>query len=378
MRVHYFQYTAPQNYPPLWRSARLFKRQGWDVRFYAPRWVDAEELRVFSEECGADVRVLGAGGSSADKVGYLSYIAEALRCIAREKPDWIYLSDIYAAPIAFLCPKRTRALYHEHDRFSVQRSSVWMRFLDGARRKACLAVDRVIVPNESRLEYLRQETGIGAERGLCVWNCPLREEVAPARSVRSAGPLRLVYSGTIVPDRLPVLLPQSMPEDSGLSIIGYETVGHPGYVNELIERARSAGRGRSVIWEGPRMSRPAILTRLREADVGLALVPMRTQDTNLQWMVGASNKPFEYLACGVLPLVSDTPAWREVFVEPGYALPCRADDPESLRQMLQWAADNPREVADRAESGRQRILSDWNYEKVFSPVLEYLSGGRPA
>lgn len=376
MKVYYFQYTPPQNYPPLWRSARLFRRSGWDVRFYAPSWADAEELRVFSEECGATVRLLGTSGSSADKIGYLAYIAGALRCIARDKPDWIYLSDIYAAPIAVLRTKGTRAIYHEHDRFSAQHPSVWMRSLDRVRRKACRVVDRVIVPNERRLEHLRRETGIRAEQGLCVWNCPLREEVAPARLTRSSGPLRLVYSGTIVPDRLPALLPQSLPENAMLSILGYETVGHPGYAGELIEKARLVGKGRSVVWGGARMSRTEVLKYLREADVGLALLPMRTQDTNLRWMVGASNKPFEYLACGVLPLVSDDPDWREVFVEPGYALSCRPDSPESLRQSLQWAADHPQQAADRAESGRQRILSDWNYETVFAPVLEYLCGER--
>lgn len=376
MKVFYFQYTPPQNYPPLWRSARLFVQKGWEVHFYAPGWVDGEGLRVFSQECGATVHRLSSGGSSSDKLGYLAYLAGAFRCLSAKKPDWIYLSDIYAAPLGILRPKRTSVVYHEHDQYWHAQPSAWMRLLIQARGAACRAADLVVVPNADRAALLRQQTGMPSERCLRVWNCPLREEVVPARIAPPDGPLKLVYSGSIVPDRLPPQLPELMPDGARLSISGYETIGYRGYVAKVAEKAREAGRGRTAVFEGRAKSRAELRERLCRADVGLALLPMRSDDPNLSWMAGASNKPFEYLACGVLPLVPDSPDWRKMFVEPGYALACRTDSDESLRQTLQWAADHRPDVAKRAECGRQRILSDWNYDTQFAPVFDRMNGKR--
>jgi hypothetical protein len=54
---------------------------------------------------------------------------------------------------------------------------------------------------------------------------------------------------------------------------------------------------------------------------------MDTGDLNEQAMAGASNKPFDYLACGVPLLVSDLLDWRMMFVKPGYGLACNRKIP---------------------------------------------------
>ncbi|MGA9995595.1 MAG: glycosyltransferase, partial [Pyrinomonadaceae bacterium] len=90
-------------------------------------------------------------------------------------------------------------------------------------------------------------------------------------------------------------------------------------------------------------------------------------------MTGASNKPFDYLACGLPLLVSDLPDWRNFFVEPGYALACDMENPQSIADAVRWYLDHPEEMRRMGEGGRQRIISEWNYEKQFSPILEKLS-----
>ena len=87
-------------------------------------------------------------------------------------------------------------------------------------------------------------------------------------------------------------------------------------------------------------------------------------------MTGASNKPFDYLACGVPLLVSDLPEWRETFVAPGYALACNTDDPHSIAEALRWFVEHPEETRQMGERGRERILNEWNYENQFQNVLE--------
>ena len=116
-----------------------------------------------------------------------------------------------------------------------------------------------------------------------------------------------------------------------------------------------------------------LLLKIREADVGLALMPVMAGDhESQQWMPGASNKPFDYLASGLALLVSDLPAWRHLFVEPGYGLACTPEDPRSIADALQWLIDHPREMRAMGERGRQRIEAEWNYETEFGPVREWL------
>jgi glycosyltransferase involved in cell wall biosynthesis len=91
-------------------------------------------------------------------------------------------------------------------------------------------------------------------------------------------------------------------------------------------------------------------------------------------MVGASNKPFDYLSSGLALLVSDLPDWRTNYVEMGYGLACDPDDPESIATALRWFLNHQVEMRAMGERGRQRIATEWNYEKEFLPILERISG----
>jgi glycosyltransferase involved in cell wall biosynthesis len=91
-------------------------------------------------------------------------------------------------------------------------------------------------------------------------------------------------------------------------------------------------------------------------------------------MTGASNKAFDYLASGLPLVVSDLPDWRAAYVEPGYALACNPQDAESIASAVRRLLDDPALARSMGESGRQRILKEWNYEACFRPVLRRLQG----
>jgi glycosyltransferase involved in cell wall biosynthesis len=99
-------------------------------------------------------------------------------------------------------------------------------------------------------------------------------------------------------------------------------------------------------------------------------MPTDSQDPNLQFMVGASNKPFDYLACGLALLVSDLPSWRQLYVDASYGLVCDPDDPASIAAALLWFLEHPDDQRAMGERGRQRVATEWNYEHQFAPVLE--------
>jgi len=211
---------------------------------------------------------------------------------------------------------------------------------------------------------------------ICVWNCPSHDE-AIVQQEKSTGDLILFYHGSIVADRLPVSVIYALadlPSSVRLRIAGYETVGHPGYVRELEDFADSRELGSRFEYLGS-LSRQALLPETRKAHVGLALMPVKAMDLNLQAMTGASNKPFEYMACGLALLVSDLPDWNAMFVDPGYGRSCNPSDPESIAAAVRWFIENPLKTRNMGERGRKQVLGEWNYEKQFEPVLRRLESG---
>jgi hypothetical protein len=119
-----------------------------------------------------------------------------------------------------------------------------------------------------------------------------------------------------------------------------------------------------------------LLFEKSEGEVGLALMPKESEDINFAQMTGASNKVFDYLACGLALLVSDLPDWRGLYVAPGYGLSCDPEDPETIAAALRWFLDHPEETQAMGEAGRQRILKEWNYETQFHPVWQLLNHPR--
>src|SRR4029077_2216785 len=104
------------------------------------------------------------------------------------------------------------------------------------------------------------------------------------------------------------------------TIVGYETLGTPGYIDQLRRKAKELGGGERLDVKGTLTTREEHLSVCRTHDVGFALMPASSGDLNLRTMAGASNKPFDYLACGLALLVSELPEWEQMFVQPGYGL----------------------------------------------------------
>jgi glycosyltransferase involved in cell wall biosynthesis len=118
------------------------------------------------------------------------------------------------------------------------------------------------------------------------------------------------------------------------------------------------------------LNRPALLSLCRTSDVGLVIFAADTTDPNEATMVGASNKAFEYLACGLPLLVGPGAEWQDVFGTAGVALSCDPAEPRSIATALgRFHADVALRQA-MGERGRQLVLSEWNYERRFAPVLE--------
>jgi glycosyltransferase involved in cell wall biosynthesis len=383
-RIVFVQYTNPGGYPPLEHSSRILAERGWQVLFLGTGAHGADALEFPAHPNITVRRRKFQEPGLWQKLHFFAFNDWVLITALRWKPKWIYASDPFACPSALILKRLGyRVLYHEHDspgkvegrKGKVENSSnptAFQRFLLWTRKKLARCADLCVLPNERRIEVFKQQTAT-SRPVICVWNCPLRDE-AIVQPQKSADELILFYHGSIVPDRLPVSVIYALanlPSCVRLRIAGYETVGHPGYVRELEEFANSRELGSRFEYLGS-LSRQALLPETRKAHVGLALMPVKAMDLNLQAMTGASNKPFEYMACGLALLVSDLPDWSEMFVDPGLARACDPQDPESIASAVRWFIENPVKTRNMGERGRKQVLDEWNYETQFEAVSRAL------
>ena len=377
LRILYLQYANPAVYPPLEHSSRILAQAGWEVTFLGIGALGADALRFPPGERIQVKQLPFVAAGWRQKLHYLRFTLLSLWWTLRWRPDWIYASDLLSGPAGWLlsCVLRRRVVYHEHDAPATKGENFFQRLCLVARRALARRAQLCIVPNQQRLEKFSAETGV-AENLLCVWNCPRQEEVVAPRAPRPSD-LWVLYHGSIVPDRLPVSVLEALallPETVKLRVVGYETIGSLGYVGQLKELAARLGISKRIEFLGAVPQRSDLLSICRRCDVGLAFMPLGSNDLNMQAMTGASNKPFDYLACGLALLVSDLPDWREMYVAHGYGRVCDPSNPQSIAAALRWYLEHPVEMRAMGENGRQRIAREWNYETQFSLVQRQISG----
>jgi len=421
--ILYVQYTNPAIYSPMEHSGLILLKAGWDVRYFGIQSEGQSKRVTFSEPLAGRVILWKRQPPGfKQKLHFVAFTLMALWMAMRRRPAWVYCSDLMSCPAVWLIGRltRCRVLYHEHDspearkqkaetlkteilktedegqqkagklklgnkadisafqNFSVsefKEISAFQSFLLWCREHVGREADLVVLPNQKRLELFVQATG---RQGMsfCVNNCPRLDEVRPQKVQQSSnGRLRLAFQGSINRDRLPMALLPALARLLGkveLQIVGFTTVGSSNYLKEFMTEAEHLQLGGLISFVGAVPQRRSVLDLASQADIGVAFMPLTGGDVNMENMTGASQKSFEYLACGVALLVSARSDWDEIFVRPGYGLACNPDDADSIATQLRWFLDHPAETREMGERGRQRILTEWYYERQFAAVLAAL------
>ena len=375
-RVVYVQYTNPAVLPPLDQSAKIFTAHNWEIIFLGRHLKGDPDAFRLDEAVASSVELMGYwGGGPLLKLNYLWFIVWCCWRVLMIKPTLLYVSDPISSPVGIVLAFTTSVpvIYHEHDSpFEIPRSRV-ERLLIRARRVLARKSRLCILPNESRLEAFLADLPAGTPI-LRVMNCPSTNEIRHSVGRRfPGGELKIYYHGSIVPDRVPLQLLDALAlvaDGVSLSVAGYETTGHAGYIDYFTQQARLRGLESRIRFLGPVKTRDELFKFCSEHHVGLALLPKQTADPNLRAMAGASNKVFDYLACGLPVLVSDLRDERRLFVNAGVARCCDPEDPKSIASEFQWFLNHPLQASEMGERGRLKIISEWNYEKQFQPVLD--------
>jgi glycosyltransferase involved in cell wall biosynthesis len=377
-KVLYVQYTNPGAYPPLVHSAHLLAEAGCDVRMLGIGST-ADPLTVPAHDrISVDLLPIAEPGWR-QKAHYARFIVWAAARARRWAPDWIYASDPLSCPAALVLARVSGAklLYHEHDWPEVEEAAApaFMKTILTARRKAAVQADIRVAPNAERARALAIVAG---DRDVVVaWNTPRRTEVVRWPSPTQPDRLRLWYHGSVNPANLPTVVIHAVtevPASVSLQITGYETRGHRGYVSELRTLADHLGVADRVNISDP-IPRSMLVASCAGADVGLALLPNTAASFNERTKVGASNKPFDYMAGGLALLVPDAPEWRATFVEPGFGLAVDQRSAASIAGAIRRLVADPLLRAEMGRRGQRKISTEWNYETAFAPVMARIMAG---
>lgn len=375
MHALFLQCTAVSHYPPILNAAALMADAGWQVTTLSSPGGDAGGLTTGDHPRVEHLSTRPRRGNRVNATEYLVYVAQTAKLALRLRPHLIYASDPLSALPALVAARTDGAaiVYHEHD--SPFPGALRPQFAR-CRAKVARRARLVIAPNAERGRIIQEDIGFSADRLRTVWNMPRLAE-APALAPSPADPLIVYYHGSITPERVPPAVVEAVNRSAGavrLRIAGYEAPSARGYVQVLVELGRRPTGGSLVEYLGQVPLRTDLLSAASHAHVGLALMPLNSEDLNMRHMTGASNKPFDYMASGLALLVSDQEEWRKMFVAPGYARACDPADPTSIAWALDWFVRNKSERQAMAARGRAKIEADWNYDTAFAPILADLAG----
>ncbi|BAQ66451.1 glycosyltransferase [Geminocystis sp. NIES-3709] len=371
-RILYIQYTNPAGYPPLEHSSQILAKEGWKILFLGTGASGADALKFPAHPNITIYQIPFCEAGWRQKLHYIRFCFWIFISVLRWQPQWIYASDILICPIAYLLTffPQVKVIYHEHDSPTTTSDSLFINWCLQARVKLAYRAKFCILPNQDRVNKFALETTTDKQI-FCVWNCPRRQEVSDTDSFTQKNELWLWYHGSIVPSQLPMTVIKAMAKlqkNIKLRIAGYETIGHQGYVQELQTLANTMGIGDRIQYVGTFSQRSELLESCSKCDIGLSLFIKPT----MQPMTGASNKPFDYLACGLPLIVSDLPDWQQMYVKTGYGLACNPEDIDSVVKTIQWYSQHPLETKTMGEKGQQKILDEWNYETQFELVKNQL------
>jgi len=368
-KIIYLQYSNPGAFPPLENSAWVLAEAGWKVKFVGTKALGTDSIQIPSHQnivvelapfCYPGIR---------QKIHFLFYSLRCLKEILLGRYDCVYVSDLFSCPAGWIASSLfgVRVLYHEHDTPDAPRTGL-TRWLHWTRKKLAQSAELCIFPQIERAQSFSKKFS-SSKIQIC-HNMPLRQRIVSRPHQPPADEFRLWYHGSLVPTLLPMTVLDALailPKSVTLHFAGYEIIGFPNFLKSFFSKAKSLGVQSRVFYEGA-LSRIPLFDKARESDLGLALFARDFREP----MVGASNKPFDYMACGLPLLINDSKEWEKFFGPLGVAKSCNPESGESIAEAVEELRVTPDKMLKMREFGLKKISNEWNYESQFAPVVKLL------
>ena len=378
-KITYIQYTNPAAYPPLQHSSRIFAKAGWKVLFLGTGSRGKSNAFEFPPHENIIVkRWKYYNPGIVQKIHYIIFSFRSAFIAWWSGSSWVYASDMIACPAAILARNLfgLKIIYHEHDspNRDSQKNTLFIKFLLRCRKYLAQKAEIVIFPNADRAKLYQKETG-RTEPINIVWNVPSMDELRFFKTIKPNHPV-LFYHGSLNEARLPTSVLDALKLlDSNVSLVfaGYSAGISYDYGQWYLDEAKKRGLDNRVRYLGSLVDRVLLLAECSKASIGLALMPKISDDINMKHMVGASNKPFDYMVCGLDVIITDIPEWNNFYVTRGLAISCDPANKDSIVDAIKkYTCVGPEKLV--RESKIFDILnSEWNYEFQFCDVYKKVS-----
>jgi len=373
-RIGMVCYFDPDTYPGVFQSANILAERGWHV--------DVVGLDLYgfgAKTFHPDVRVhrLRGGDASASGLSRLLRFARLTRSVAKAE-CWAYVvgHDMFgyvAARAASGLPTE-RCVFWSQDLQAVDRLPRSKKLLHRLKRRWLRTAPLLIAASEMRASAIQKYLAPGSNPHV-VYNAPRRDLPKPSGvdwrrklSVTETDVL-VVYGGGFGRDRYVPELVASVadwPDNASLAIAGYGRTDVQAEIEALAKAPSRAGRVHLL------GHLPSILDLARAADIGVSLFDQAPGHINLTHRGLASNKIFEYLACGCAVVCTSNREADALMQAWNCGTTLGQHQAQDIADAIRSLASNREGLSAMQKRAQEAHQSEFFFEKRFDAVREWL------
>jgi glycosyltransferase involved in cell wall biosynthesis len=380
-------YANPDHYPPTVNAVHLLA-QHFDVVLIG------RNQGICDRTYPANVQVhrLGQPSSVEEKFAlsmpakireYIDFIVQTRRLL--KDVALIYAYDSFAFSIARICqqflPQKPALVYHNHEIFdNLFPLTSLTGWVERAEKLWINQADLTVFPDQDRAIFYQKRTPL-ISSPLIVPNFPLRSMFQLPEDWTTILQQRwetktLFYRGSISDG-------SSMKEIvSAAALLPSAQVQFVGFLRSetqqvLFDWAQTEGLRDRVTYLGL-LPYADVMGHTVAATIGFALYKNTGYDRVA--CASACNKIYEYAACGLPVIVSDFSTYRDYLAQESWVRFADPTDPRSLYRAIQEILSNFEQYQQLCLDARRAFEQKFNYETVFTPLLQNLtalSQGKP-
>lgn len=380
----------PDRYPPTYNALSLLRER---FRVHVVCRLDDEPPAVTWPD-GVHVERVGDRRSFHEKIGAPAsqrlrelggFVWAVRRAISADRPAVVLAYEPYALASVGLAGYTGKLVYQRHEveellPFNPRSMKDWiLRYSHRLGRRA----EMVIFPEKNRAAMYQRDAG-DPRPALIVPNFPLLSDF-PAPSDWSAllearWRDQVVFyrgsmgTGTGVPQMIRTL--SHLDPAHTLRLCGR---GTPEMLREMEALATELGVASRVHYDGYIASFEELNRVTMSAAVGLVLY--QRVSANNEFMATATNKLYEYAACGVPSVVPSFASYREFLAGESWVEYADPADPVAVAEAVRRIFSDRARYEERCRAARRAFEEKYNYEVVFAPLrdrITALAEGRPS
>jgi glycosyltransferase involved in cell wall biosynthesis len=370
-------YGNPDHFPPTINAIHILSEY-FDIILVArnqhpPHWQYPCNVKVHCLGQSASQWEIEHTSAAAKLLEYVKFVKQA-RYFLRNV-SLIYAYDAFGYTAAYLSqllqPHVIPLIYHNHDLseqlFSLSSLSGWVQ--RGERRWVHKA-NILVFPSQARALVFQKLTNFNG-RLMIVPNFPRKsflkehEDLDSLILERFKKP-QILLQGSISRQTSLLELIDSLrllDRDIQLKLIGPIYGDNPDLITDFATQKNVVDR---VKYFKP-LPYNELPSHTWMASIGVCLY--KKTDINHQTMGTASNKIYEYAACGLPAIVSDQPNYRDNLGDETWVRFANPDDPQSIASAVQDILSSLENYQATCLAARKAFEEKYNYESAFSPLL---------